>query len=114
MSEEITKLAEEGLYDHVIIECSAVQEPMQICESFTFDSPMMSENASDLKDVAKVDTCVTVIDCTTFKENLKSSQIASDMYEDIEPTEDRSVLQLMCDQIEFSNVIVLTKCGEKF
>jgi|DEB0MinimDraft_12_1074336.scaffolds.fasta_scaffold122576_2 G3E family GTPase len=87
---------------------------MQVAETFTFDlaglDPSISEGANLLKELSVLDTCVTVVDCSSFQSYFESKDIASERFTDVDEADDRSIFQLLCDQIEFSNVILLNKC----
>ena len=50
-----------------------------------------------------------MVDCSNFYTYFNSKEIAPEMFNDVDPADGRSVFQLMCDQIEFANVILLNK-----
>lgn len=56
--EEVTKLAQEGRFDYLVIESTGIAEPLPVAETFTF----ADENGLSLSDVARLDTMVTVVD----------------------------------------------------
>ena len=62
-----------------------------------------------LKDVARLDNCVTVIDACNFDATFNTGDFLSDRFEVDNPDDDRTVVHLMIDQIEFANIIVLNK-----
>ena len=62
-----------------------------------------------LKDHARLDNCITVIDAVNFDATFNCGEFLSDRFEDATETDDRTVVHLMIDQIEFANVIVLNK-----
>lgn len=112
--QEVVKLAKEGRFDYLVIESTGISEPMQVAETFTFDlagiDPSVSQGATELRELSKLDTCVTVVDCSNFFQYFNSREIASEMFTDVDQADDRSIFQLMVDQIEFANVILLNKC----
>lgn len=112
--QEVAKLAREGKFDYLVIESTGVSEPMQVAETFTFDLPLLdpslSQATQDLKELSQLDTCVTVVDCSNFYTYFNSRDIASELFTDVDKADGRSIFQLMCDQIEFANVILLNKC----
>ena len=59
---EVTKLAQEGRFDYLVIESTGLSEPLPVAETFTF----ADENGVSLSDVAKLDTMVTVVDAVNF------------------------------------------------
>ena len=69
---EIIKVCKEGLFDHVIVDCEGAIEPMAIAETFTLELSEMSEESKELYNLARVDSCLTVVDCQKFKSQLKS------------------------------------------
>ena len=62
-----------------------------------------------LKDHARLDNCVTVIDAVNFDATFNCGEFLADRFEDAAESDDRTVVHLMIDQIEFANVIVLNK-----
>jgi G3E family GTPase/ADP-ribose pyrophosphatase YjhB (NUDIX family) len=103
---EVAKIAADGTFDYLLIESTGVSEPMPVAETFTF------EDATGLRlgDVAQIDTLVTVVDGSRFLSELDSleSLRARDWHAD--PADQRTISHLLCDQVEFANVIVLNKC----
>ena len=104
--EEITKLANSKLFDYLVIESSGISEPLPVAETFTFTN---SEGKS-LSDIARLDTMVTVVDGYNF---LHEYNVTSDTLKNrnMEATknDERTVVDLLTDQIEFANVIILNK-----
>ena len=104
--EEITKLANSKKFDYLVIESSGISEPLPVAETFTFTN----SDGKSLSDIARLDTMVTVVDGYNFLheynatfDTLKSRNIqATD-------EDDRSIADLLTDQIEFANVILLNK-----
>ena len=104
--EETAKLALEGKYDYLIIEASGVSEPLPIAATFTF--PM--DDGQSLKDVAQLDTMVTVVDAFNFIDQYQSDEMEIQERKTRLQTHDQtSVVQLMIDQLEFANVILVNK-----
>eukprot|EP00041_Stephanoeca_diplocostata_P009533 m.147204 g.147204 ORF g.147204 m.147204 type:complete len:497 (+) comp17781_c0_seq2:250-1740(+) len=116
--EEVANLAKQGTFDYLIIESTGISEPMQVAETFTFDKDEIGLKA--LSDLARLDTCVTVIDAANFKFNWNSVETVTDREEkrqaqseapdvEIPEEDDRNLVDLLVDQIEFANVILLNK-----
>lgn len=106
--DETQKLALEGKYDYLIIEASGVSEPLPIAATFTF--PM--DDGDSLKDVAHLDTMVTVVDAVNFIDQYQSDEMEIQERKTRLQTHDQtSVVELMIDQLEFANVILINKSG---
>lgn len=103
---ETRKLALEGKYDYLIIEASGVSEPLPIAATFTF--PM--DDGKSLKDIAHLDTMVTVVDAYNFIDQYHSDEMEIQERKTRLQTHDQtSVVELMIDQLEFANVILINK-----
>ncbi|EGC40071.1 hypothetical protein DICPUDRAFT_147058 [Dictyostelium purpureum] len=107
MQNGFTKLAKERKFDYLIVESSGISEPLPVAETFTFEIDGSIEN---LKDYTKLDTMVTVVDCSTFLEEYLSGESLKDKEMGVTEEDERSIVDLLVDQIEFSNVILLNKC----
>ena len=102
---EVKKLAKEGRFDYLLIESTGIAEPMQVAETFTFDD----ESGDILKDFAALDTMVTVVDAVNFLKNWNSRETLKERGESLGATDERDIVNLLTDQIEFANVIILNK-----
>ncbi|MCZ2524892.1 GTP-binding protein [Streptomyces sp. HB2AG] len=103
--EEVDRLAREGRFDHLLIESSGISEPMPVAATFAFPR----DDGATLGDLARLDTMVTVVDAVNFLPELAGGDALAerglDQYED----DERTVSDLLMDQIEFADVIVLNK-----
>ncbi|NGO74602.1 GTP-binding protein [Streptomyces sp. YC504] len=103
--EEIDRLAREGRFDHLLIESSGISEPMPVAATFAFPR----DDGATLGDLARLDTMVTVVDAVNFLPELTSGDELAERglapYED----DERTVSDLLMDQVEFADVIVLNK-----
>jgi G3E family GTPase len=102
---EVSKLANEGRFDAIIIESSGISEPLPVAETFTFTD----ENGVTLMDIARLDTMVTVVDAAQFLDLYASTQSLQDENVGAMSEDDRSISHLLVDQIEFADVILLSK-----
>lgn len=102
---EVSKLASEGRFDHLLIESTGVSEPMPVAETFTFED----EHGRSLSDVARLDTLVTVVDAVNFPHMLREAESLKAKGMEIGPEDERSVADLLIDQVEFANVIIVSK-----
>ncbi|MFF4958859.1 GTP-binding protein [Streptomyces sp. NPDC001222] len=103
--EEVDRLAREDRFDYLLIESSGISEPMPVAATFAF----ARDDGATLGDLARLDTMVTVVDAANFLTELASGdelvERGLDQYED----DERTVSDLLMDQIEFADVIVLNK-----
>ncbi|GAA3953388.1 GTP-binding protein [Allohahella marinimesophila] len=102
---EVRKLAEENRFDYLLIESSGVSEPLPVAETFTF----ADESGATLSDVARLDTMVTVVDAVNFLHDFEAAESLEDAGEGIDEDDERSVTDLLTDQVEFSDVILISK-----
>ena len=101
---EVRALAEAGRCDYLLIESSGISEPLPVAATFDFRD---AEGVS-LSDVARLDTMVTVVDAINLTRDFASHDFLSARVET--PDGDgRTLVNLLTEQIEFSNVIVLNK-----
>lgn len=102
---EIRKLAVEGRFDYVLIESTGISEPLPVAETFTF----ADEDGQSLGDVARLDTMVTVVDAANFLNDFQDAEFLQDGHENLGEEDERTVADLLVDQVEFADVILLSK-----
>ncbi|MFD8016008.1 GTP-binding protein [Streptomyces sp. NPDC058955] len=103
--EEVDRLAREGRFDYLLVESSGISEPLPVAATFSFPR----DDGATLGDLARLDTMVTVVDAAGFLPELDDgAELAA---RGIAPYEDdeRTVSDLLVDQVEFADVIVLNK-----
>ncbi len=103
---EVNRLAREGRFDHLLIEATGIAEPMPVAATFSF----RDENGQSLSDTASIDTMVTVVDAANFLRDFDSHQGLRDRDLGVSEEDERTIVDLLTDQIEFANVIVINKC----
>jgi len=103
--DEVRRLACEGKFDYLLIESTGVSEPMPVAETFFF----RNELGFCLEDIARLDTMVTVVDAANFERDFGSPEKLRDRGEEVGPEDERSIIDLLVDQIEFADVILLNK-----
>lgn len=103
--EEVGKLASEGKFDYLVIESTGISEPLPVAETFTFPD----ENDVSLSEIANLDTMVTVVDAQNFLKDYLAGEDLKDQKLELSEEDDRSISQLLADQVEFANVILLNK-----
>ena len=103
---EVEKLAKENRFDYLLIESTGISEPIPVAQTFSF---VDEENGIDLSRFSYVDTMVTVVDAFNFFKDFGSPETLVDR--DLTNIEDdnRTIVNLLTDQIEFANVIILNK-----
>ena len=102
---EVGNLAREGRFDYLVIESTGIAEPLPIAETFTF----RDDNGHSLSDIAKLDTLVTVVDAVNFIRNYLEALSLKESGGSLGEDDERNVADLLVDQIEFANVILISK-----
>lgn len=102
---EIARLAKEGRFDYLLIESTGISEPLPVAETFTF----RDEDGTSLSDIARLDTMVTVVDAYNFLADYSSQDYIADRGESLGEDDQRPVVSLLIEQVEFCDVIVLNK-----
>jgi G3E family GTPase len=102
---EVRKLAESNRFDALVIESTGIGEPLPVATTFEF----RDEGGNSLSDVARLDTMVTVVDAANLLAHYASRDFLRDRGEVAGPQDERTLVDLMVEQIEFADVIVLNK-----
>jgi|TARA_B110000495_G_scaffold202952_1_gene224729 G3E family GTPase len=102
---EVSKLAKDNKFDYLVIESTGISEPLPIAETFTFTD----ENGVSLSDVATLDTMVTVVDAVNFLKDYDEAKYLQESGESRDEDDDRSVADLLVDQVEFADVLLISK-----
>ncbi|TKY90728.1 hypothetical protein EX895_000726 [Sporisorium graminicola] len=138
--EEVAALAENREIDYLLIESTGISEPMQVAETFSEEfADMYTQMAEELEDeiradpqkkeehekvarilkqgglpaVARLDTCVTVVDAVNLFNDYNTTDFLVDRHKDdhdVPEEDDRNISDLQTDQLEFANVILINKC----
>jgi len=103
---EVKRLGEEGKYDAIIIESSGISEPVPVAQTFTY---VDEESGINLGDFAEIDAMVTVVDAGNFLHHFGSDKTLADLKMWLDDSDDRPLVNLMVEQIEFANIIILNK-----
>ncbi|PTT01989.1 GTP-binding protein [Pedobacter sp. HMWF019] len=103
---EVEKLAMEDRFDYLIIESTGISEPIPVAQTFSYVDEQMG---IDLSQFSRLDTMVTVVDCFNFKNDFGTSELLKDRDWVEEASDQRTIVNLLTDQIEFANVIILNK-----
>lgn len=102
---EVRKLAIEQRFDYLVIESTGISEPLPIAETFTF----ADDEGTSLADIARLDTMVTVVDAVNFMKDFEEARMLQEVGESLGEDDERSVADLLIDQVEFSDVILINK-----
>ena len=102
---EVNKLAKDGRFDYLVIESTGISEPLPVAETFTF----ADEEGVSLSDVATLDTMVTVVDAANFLKDYEDAKYLQDSGESLGEDDERSVADLLADQVEFADVLLISK-----
>lgn len=102
---EVRRLAKDGRFDQLVIESTGISEPLPVAETFTFED----EAGNSLSEFARLDTMVTVVDAFNFMKDYSSMDSIQQRGESLGEEDERTVVDLLIDQIEFCDVIVLNK-----
>ncbi len=102
---EVSRLARERRFDYLLIESTGISEPLPVAATFTFTD----ETGQSLSDVARLDTMVTVVDSAKFLEDFNSLDDLHDRRLALGEDDERTLGDLLIDQVEFANVLVLNK-----
>jgi len=102
--DQIMDLAKRKIFDYMIIEASGVSEPAEVAKLFADCDDEHDHNEHkgnvQLNDLARLDTCVTVVDAAEFFNNLETLQ---------KPDQEESFSELLIEQVQYSNVVILNK-----
>ena len=105
---EVRKLAEEDRFDYLLIESTGISEPLPVAATFEF----RDEQGHSLSDVARLDTMVTVVDAVNLLNDYASHDFLKDRGEVLGDDDERTLVHLLTDQIEFADVVVLNKVAD--
>jgi G3E family GTPase len=134
---EVTLLANQGRFDHLIIESTGISEPLPVAETFTFriddslsiggssSSPSISSSpsststpfllqasssSSSLSDIAEIDSMVTLIDGVNFLRDIDKAEELLERGLQADENDHRSINDLLVSQVEFASIIIINKC----
>jgi G3E family GTPase len=104
--EEVGKLAREARFDYLLIESSGISEPLPVAQTFSF---VDEKGVPLLADVSRLDTLVTVVDAVNFPLDFGSADTVYTRQMNDDPEDSRAIVNLLTDQVEFANVILISK-----
>lgn len=104
---EVRKLSEEGRFDYLVIESTGVSEPLPVAATFSF----RDEDDQCLGDAARLDCMVTVVDAINLMNDYSSHDFLADRGETAGEGDDRRLVSLLVEQIEFADVVIVNKAS---
>ena len=102
---EVRRLSEAGRFDYLLIESTGIAEPLPVAATFDF----RDDQGQSLSDLARLDTMVTIVDAVNLLRDFSSHDVRADRGETLGEDDDRRLVHLLTDQIEFADVIILNK-----
>ena len=105
---QVRDLAAEGRFDYLLIESTGISEPLPVAATFDF----RDESGDSLSDVSQLDTMVTVVDSANLIRHYSSTDFLKDQGESLGDDDQRTLVDLLVEQIEFANIILLNKIDQ--
>ncbi|MCZ4253986.1 GTP-binding protein [Sulfitobacter sp. G21635-S1] len=106
--QEVRRLAEDGRFDYLLIESTGISEPLPVAATFDF----RDEAGNSLSDVSRLDTMVTVVDAVNLLRDYGSHDFLRDRGETLGADDERTLVNLLVEQIEFADVVILNKVAD--
>lgn len=103
---EVEKLAKQGDIDAIVIESTGISEPIPVAQTFNY---VDEEIGIDLTKFCRLDSMITVVDAFRFWSDYESGETLLDRQQTDDQYDQRDVSDLLVDQIEFANIILITK-----
>ena len=103
--QEVRRLADSGRFDYLLIESTGISEPLPVAATFEF----RDEDDQSLSDVARLDTMLTVVDAASLLSDYSSEDFLSQRGESLGEDDQRTIVDLLVDQIEFADTIIVNK-----
>lgn len=101
----IASLARRGELDMLLVEATAISEPLPIALCFE----QLEPGGQLLGDVAHLDTLVTVVDAHHFLDDWDEAAPLRTLGVALDESDGRTVADLLAEQVEVANVIVVNK-----
>jgi len=102
---EVRRLARSRRFDYLLIESTGISEPLPVAATFDF----RDADGESLSDVARLDTMVTVVDAVNLLKDYSGHDFLKDRGESLGEDDERSLVDLLVEQIEFADVVVINK-----
>jgi len=103
--QEVRRLALEGRFEYLLIESSGISEPLPVAMTFVFED----EEGRALSEFARLDTMVSLVDARSFLDDFASDDLLEDRGQVAGGDDERTLADLLVDQVEFADVLILNK-----
>ena len=103
---EVERLVRKGGIDQIVIESTGISEPVPVAQTFSY---IDEELGIDLTALCRLDTMVTVVDANRFVNDIQSEDLLADRDESIGDADERTIADLLIDQVEFCDVMIINK-----
>ena len=103
--QEVSRLASENRFDHLLIESTGISEPLPVAQTFTF----ADENGKSLQDLTHLDTMVTVVDAANFLDHYEAGDSLKEKNLALGEEDERTISDLFIDQVEFADTLIINK-----
>lgn len=104
---EVARLAGEGRFDHLLIESTGISEPMPVAATFS----VRDAEGFSLADLTRLDSMVTVVDAMNLLNDYSSAEFLRDRGQSLGEDDQRCIVDLLVEQIEFADTVVINKIG---
>ncbi|MEM7197171.1 MAG: GTP-binding protein [Pseudomonadota bacterium] len=105
---EVRHMASKGQFDYLLIESTGISEPLPVAATFDF----RDEAGESLSDVSRLDTMVTVVDAVNLLNDYSSHDFLKDRGESLGAEDERTLVHLLTEQIEFADIVILNKVSD--
>ena len=103
---EVERIVQKGHIDYIVIESTGISEPVPVAQTFSY---IDEEMGIDLTSICRLDTMVTVVDANRFTNDIKSEDLLVDRDQGVDDTDERTIADLLIDQVEFCDVLIINK-----
>ena len=79
---------------------------MPVAQTFSY---IDEELGIDLTSICRLDTMVTVVDANRFVNDIRSEDLLADRDESVDDEDERTIADLLIDQVEFCDVMIINK-----
>ncbi|HGH0893860.1 TPA: GTP-binding protein [Staphylococcus pseudintermedius] len=103
---EVERIVKRGGIDQIVIESTGISEPVPVAQTFSYVDEALG---IDLTEICRLDTMVTVVDANRFIKDYQSGDMLLDRDQAVGEDDERTIADLLIDQIGFCDVLILNK-----